>query len=516
MEHQIEEVSSWEHNSDPPDERNGDTMAIEYGKRKADPLNNEGHQPHKLTRKENGTDKINNDQNMNEKENGQNTTIENTAGATSYFGGVTARKDSPTVTSENETTTENTIIIEPDSEHAKKFFSNSIAVYRLILASLIGQAKILESSRNLKRQIQIIKIQNINLIPDILKITNIGEYKVKCQIPYAQASLIYRDGVIGPFGVDTEPELVQELLMEGGFTGLRVTRIMKGKVPTTQLKVRFPSATLPERVVIMHERFKVRQFMDRPWQCYQCQGFGHSAKYCRGTERCLICAGPHNMKECTEKETGKKQCVNCGGAHIANYGGCQSIRKEKEVQKVRCEEHITYSEAIKRIQKKKQQPSTSEGTELIPRAAALEKTKGKEINSNQKKMCTVATQTTTVEVSTNTGSDVIEIPESKEKIDEKYAAFILEVICTVAHVDTLQKKCSAVSTAYTNHYSSYLNTNEIVKCLTGKLNKKGTPTKQMNPTAVSQSGTVTGLPPSQGKQGKSNSQIQGKSNLLNV
>ncbi|KAF2343694.1 Zinc finger CCHC-type, partial [Trinorchestia longiramus] len=30
----------------------------------------------------------------------------------------------------------------------------------------------------------------------------------------------------------------------------------------------------------------------KPWQCYKCQRFGHSAAFCRSAPRCVVCSAP--------------------------------------------------------------------------------------------------------------------------------------------------------------------------------------------------------------------------------
>ena len=37
---------------------------------------------------------------------------------------------------------------------------------------------------------------------------------------------------------------------------------------------------LPEHIILMRERFAITPYVDKPWQCYKCQGFGHSAGSC--------------------------------------------------------------------------------------------------------------------------------------------------------------------------------------------------------------------------------------------
>lgn len=46
-------------------------------------------------------------------------------------------------------------------------------------------------------------------------------------------------------------------------------------------------------------------------RCFHCNAFGHVAKYCREGVKpaCGICAGEHNIKDCTNEDD--KKCINC-------------------------------------------------------------------------------------------------------------------------------------------------------------------------------------------------------------
>lgn len=63
-------------------------------------------------------------------------------------------------------------------------------------------------------------------------------------------------------------------------------------------------------------------------QCARCQRFGHTKNFCHKPTRCVKCTGDHSTKDCIRKENDKNvKCVNCGGAHPANYRGC-TIHKQ--------------------------------------------------------------------------------------------------------------------------------------------------------------------------------------------
>ncbi|GFR11233.1 nucleic-acid-binding protein from transposon X-element [Trichonephila clavata] len=78
-----------------------------------------------------------------------------------------------------------------------------------------------------------------------------------------------------------------------------------------------------------------------PPQCYRCQGFFHSSKFCTRTPRCVKCAGNHLAKECVKELSEKPKCCLCGGEHPANFLGCpknpklriEAEKAKKQLQK---------------------------------------------------------------------------------------------------------------------------------------------------------------------------------------
>lgn len=59
-------------------------------------------------------------------------------------------------------------------------------------------------------------------------------------------------------------------------------------------------------------------------QCYRCQKWGHTERYCHGEAKCVKCAGHHLYKKCTRDNntTEPPKCANCSGEHTANYKKC--------------------------------------------------------------------------------------------------------------------------------------------------------------------------------------------------
>ncbi|GFT55630.1 RNA-directed DNA polymerase from mobile element jockey [Trichonephila clavipes] len=59
-----------------------------------------------------------------------------------------------------------------------------------------------------------------------------------------------------------------------------------------------------------------------PAQCYRCQGFFHSSRFCTRNPKCVKCGKPHLTRDCTKKREEDPTCCHCQGNHPANFTGC--------------------------------------------------------------------------------------------------------------------------------------------------------------------------------------------------
>ena len=89
---------------------------------------------------------------------------------------------------------------------------------------------------------------------------------------------------------------------------------------------------------------KVFEYIPNPMRCFQCQKFGHVSKNCKGKKRCGNCGGEYH-ENCGEPS----QCLNCGGDHAAYDRSCPQWKQEKEIQKIKVKQNISYNEAKNRI-----------------------------------------------------------------------------------------------------------------------------------------------------------------------
>ena len=78
-----------------------------------------------------------------------------------------------------------------------------------------------------------------------------------------------------------------------------------------------------------------------------CQKFGHTKFNCRKNEVCNKCGQEDHTdsQECKNKP----KCVNCQGKHASNDKECPKWKEEKEIQRLKAERGISYTEAKRQM-----------------------------------------------------------------------------------------------------------------------------------------------------------------------
>lgn len=127
---------------------------------------------------------------------------------------------------------------------------------------------------------------------------------------------------MSPAFFDTENAFKNKLLRQNDLetfsseSDVKVLRVYvpkKQKNQTTNVIIEvnaelFKQIMCKAHVFIGWSSCKVYEHLDVT-RCYKCCKYGHVAKYCKSErEVCPLCAGDHQMKECTVEN---RKCVNC-------------------------------------------------------------------------------------------------------------------------------------------------------------------------------------------------------------
>lgn len=123
--------------------------------------------------------------------------------------------------------------------------------------------------------------------------------------------------------------------------------------PTNQSKktplfiLTFSTPNLPNRIKAGYLNVSVRPYIPNPLRCFRCQRFGHSITSCRGSATCAKCGcKEHSSEQCTSKAC----CINCGGDHPAYFKSCPKWQLEKEIQRLRVVNNLSYPDARKQAE----------------------------------------------------------------------------------------------------------------------------------------------------------------------
>ena len=301
--------------------------------------------------------------------------------------------DNNTVTKENLTSVKGRTVlvqVQGTEEEKKTFVGKSLKLSRLLYDSEFGTAGIENVNVNFKRQSVTVILKNADKIQTLLTLNKLGDYKVECSQPLSHTKFC---GVIKHIGFETTNEEVMEALnLRPEQKDITAQRIMKGKrtdlIPTLCMKLTFPTAKIPEYVYLTNQRFIVHPYIDTPYQCYNCQGFRHGAKDCKGKPKCVRCAGDHISADCPRTEDLEIKCINCGLNHAASYGGCLRMKREKQVERTKAHQGVTYSEAL-RIMKNQDKETLVDGNNndiaVAPALAKMQRQTPKRILINQER-----------------------------------------------------------------------------------------------------------------------------------
>jgi hypothetical protein len=55
----------------------------------------------------------------------------------------------------------------------------------------------------------------------------------------------------------------------------------------------------------------------------RCEQYGHTKSFCNRPYVCVKCGGPRSTQLQKKKKNTPAKCIFCGGAHPANYRGCE-------------------------------------------------------------------------------------------------------------------------------------------------------------------------------------------------
>ena len=162
-----------------------------------------------------------------------------------------------------------------------------------------------------------------------------------------------------------ENEITMEL-RDQSVSAVKRIMIHKGQQATDTYILTFQKTDLPQSIKVGYLNIRVNPYIPNPLRCYKCQDYGHGANKCTRQERCSRCGQNHANQNCREEPF----CVHCHQKHETSDRACQRYLLEKEIQRVKFTEKISFPEARKKVESESARPSYS--------AAAAKRTKSVE------------------------------------------------------------------------------------------------------------------------------------------
>ena len=109
------------------------------------------------------------------------------------------------------------------------------------------------------------------------------------------------------------------------------------KIPRANMIIlTFEDSSVPDHVYYENERVKVKPFLPKPLQCYNCYKFGHPSSVCRNIKICRNCSSPEHGP-CSEI----MQCANCKLNHDPTDKKCEEYKFEETALLKAHVQHIT-------------------------------------------------------------------------------------------------------------------------------------------------------------------------------
>jgi hypothetical protein len=140
----------------------------------------------------------------------------------------------------------------------------------------------------------------------------------------------------------SDKEILEELRPQGVIDVKSHTFLQNGqRVRSGTFFVIFNRPELPEKIKVSWMRLPVSPFIPNPLRCFKCQRFGHHQDKCRRKSVCSNCGSDEHLENCPNEP----KCVNCQGPHAANHQNCTTWKQEKEIQKVKILEKVSFQEA---------------------------------------------------------------------------------------------------------------------------------------------------------------------------
>jgi hypothetical protein len=145
-----------------------------------------------------------------------------------------------------------------------------------------------------------------------------------------------------------EEEIVEDLEPEGVVGAQKIMFKRDGKsLESATIILTFDCSVLPKEIKAGYLNIKVEPYIPNPLRCFQCNKFGHPKDRCKRKACCARCGSLEHTSDAECKNT--PHCVNCDGEHSSFSKDCPKWKEEKEIQRVRITQNISFHQARQQV-----------------------------------------------------------------------------------------------------------------------------------------------------------------------
>ena len=261
----------------------------------------------------------------------------------------------------------------PDSDSDSELIPSSFPHF-IVLESLdekqltkINPIVIEKTISGIVKPVSVKKINNGTLLIEVdkkpyadnlLKMNNFAGLKIKS---FPHISLNSSKGVArsSELSLCTLDEIKTYLKPQGVSDVKRISIKRNDEIINTNTYIfTFNRSQVPKELKVGYNIIKIDPYIPNPLRCYNCQKFGHHESKCLKSAICKKCGesgSDHVELTCANPI----RCANCQSSHPADSRDCIVWKKEKEINRIKYTNNISFPEARKIVQSQNQFPNKS-------------------------------------------------------------------------------------------------------------------------------------------------------------